>query len=63
MFLTQSLSIKTNEKGFVYKCKLILRSLTSVVHLKIKNERYFLQNGFKYRESLQLHLKKCRHQS
>ena len=27
-FLTRSLSIKTNEKGFVYKCKLILRNLT-----------------------------------
>ena len=26
--LTQSLSIKTNEKGFVYKCKLILSNLT-----------------------------------
>ena len=27
-FLTRSLSIKTNEKGFVYKCKLILHNLT-----------------------------------
>ena len=50
-------------KVFLYKCKLILRNLTSVVHLKIKVEWYFLHNGFKYRESLQLHLKKCRHQS
>ena len=27
-FLTRRLSVKTNEKGFVYKCKLILRNVT-----------------------------------
>ena len=36
MFLTQNLSIKTGEKGFVYKCKLILRNLTSVVQIIFK---------------------------
>ena len=36
---------KNNGKGFVYKCKLILRNLTNV-HLKIKVEWYILQNSF-----------------
>ena len=48
MFLTRSLSIKTDEKGFVYKCKLILRNL---ITRSLKNQSWiiFLQNGFKYR--------------
>ena len=42
--LTRSLSIKTNEKGFVFKCKLSLRNLTC--SLENQSGMIFLQNNF-----------------
>ena len=60
--LTKSLSMKSDEKAFVYKCKLILRNLISF-HLfafKPKLNDTFFQNGFKYKQNSKHLSKKCR---
>lgn len=54
--------MKSDEKAFVYKCKLILRNLISF-HLfafKPKLNGIFFQNGFKYKQNSKRLSKKCR---
>ena len=54
--------MKSDEKAFVYKCKLILRNLISL-HLfafKPKLNGIFFQNGFKYKQNSKRLSKKCR---
>ena len=59
MFLTRSLSIKTNGKGFVYKFKLIMRNLTC----SLENQRWMILFTEWFEIQREFATEKCRHQN